>query len=508
MIFAFVAMAAPMVAGALPAGGQDITMPGFTIHSPGTPWLIRDPQDATNKDGSLFDDRLPGFAIDFGVRPPDGSLSSVYLKVRALAVPTAAQDIKGALAEIKKGEEASLAVPSTRNRQISASVSETVVAGNACVRTDVVSDDLGVPGHQGEAHRLAVHGLKCPHPEFPSFVVSIEYSTRVPPGGSLLVPDQDGYAVQNSLRFAHLGYRVTQIPVGELPQMLTEADGAIWVAFGAANGKVARIDPKTNAVVATIPVGKLPIGITSDASGVWVANRDDNTVMQIDPKTNAVVKTVRLSGGPQQLAAGAGAIWVASLNGPVWRIDPVNGTALKIRGVGDQLAGIAVANGQVYVADYQNDAIVRIDPATNAVAGRIKAARFASHFLADGNTLWASIQEARPKGPCPFCSPEESTPVHRFKKTAVLRIDTAGDHVPVVFSNNIGNMPRGIAMWRGKLWVANWTGATLSVIDPAAPLNTSYFPIGLEPESVIATAGALWVTVSGLTKSVMRIDPE
>ncbi len=508
-LLGFLAMLAPAAAEPLPDGGMDVQMPGFTVHSPGKPWLMRGAVAETNKDGSLFGARPPGFAIFFRAFPQAGDDSSVYVTVSGTVIPSAARDVRGAVAEIKKQEDASIAAPSTRNRNIRGATSEVTVNGNLCVRTEMTSEDVGVPGHQGEPFPMAIHGLMCPHPEFPSFVVSIEYSTRLAPGKKLFVPEADGFAVQNSLKFTSLGYRVSQIPIGEMAQIMTEAEGSVWVAYGKDAGRVARIDPATNAVTANIPVGRLPIGIVGDASGVWVANRDDNTVMRIDPKTNSVVTTIKVSGGPQLLASGAGAIWVVSKSGSVSRIDPATNEATTIANVGGESGGIAVVNGFVYVNEYRDDRIARIDPATNKIVGRIPGARFIAYLLADGQYLWGSVQEARPATPyCFLCAPEEVTSVRLRKHTAMLKIDTAApDAVPDEFTYSVGNMPRGFAMWRGKLWVANWTGASLSVLDPRSG-GGMFFPIGIEPVSVLAAQGALWVTLSGPTHAVMRLDPE
>jgi YVTN family beta-propeller protein len=119
---------------------------------------------------------------------------------------------------------------------------------------------------------------------------------------------------------------VARIPVaqnvngGPSPTALTVGDGAVWVAnrftrnglnfTSGKRGTVSRIDPETNAVVATIPVGHEPFGIAADGGAVWVANRTDFTVSRIDPRTNAVTVTIALGNRPAGVAAGDGAVWV------------------------------------------------------------------------------------------------------------------------------------------------------------------------------------------------------
>ena len=74
-------------------------------------------------------------------------------------------------------------------------------------------------------------------------------------------------------------------------------------------------------VSATIPVGVKPFYIAAGSDAIWVANADDGTIDRIDPSTNAVVATITLlskgksggSAGPWAIAAGDGTVWVTSL---------------------------------------------------------------------------------------------------------------------------------------------------------------------------------------------------
>jgi YVTN family beta-propeller protein len=121
---------------------------------------------------------------------------------------------------------------------------------------------------------------------------------------------------------------VTTIPVaqnvaggGPSPTALATGEGAVWVAnrFVPPNGiapsgkrgTVSRIDPRTNAIVATIPVGYDPFEIAVGEGAIWVANRTGFTVSRIDPRTNHVVATIRIGNRPQGIAVGEGAVWVS-----------------------------------------------------------------------------------------------------------------------------------------------------------------------------------------------------
>ena len=74
---------------------------------------------------------------------------------------------------------------------------------------------------------------------------------------------------------------------GPSPTAVAVSDGAVWVAnrfivsgvfASGKRGTVSRIDPQTNAVVATITVGHEPFAIAAGYGAVWVTNRTDSTM--------------------------------------------------------------------------------------------------------------------------------------------------------------------------------------------------------------------------------------
>ena len=90
---------------------------------------------------------------------------------------------------------------------------------------------------------------------------------------------------------------------------------------------VSRIDPATNAVVATIETGAGAHDLLIDDNGVWITNYQANTVSRIDPATNTVVATIEGVGSGVGIAAGDGDIFVSTRSGGVSRIDPATNKA-------------------------------------------------------------------------------------------------------------------------------------------------------------------------------------
>jgi streptogramin lyase len=89
----------------------------------------------------------------------------------------------------------------------------------------------------------------------------------------------------------------------------------------AVEGKLNKIDPRTNTIVATSqPTGYNAQGIAVGAGSVWVAVADDQRVFRIDPETMQVI-------GSQPFKSGVvlfheGSLWVADDERGLLRLTP------------------------------------------------------------------------------------------------------------------------------------------------------------------------------------------
>jgi virginiamycin B lyase len=74
-------------------------------------------------------------------------------------------------------------------------------------------------------------------------------------------------------------------------------DEDVWVS-NKPKDSVIRLNPKTNAVVATIPVGSRPCsGLTTGFGSLWVPNCGDQTLSRVDLKTGGVTATIPMTIG-------------------------------------------------------------------------------------------------------------------------------------------------------------------------------------------------------------------
>jgi virginiamycin B lyase len=262
---------------------------------------------------------------------------------------------------------------------------------------------------------------------------------------------------------------------------LAAGEGSVWVSSN--DSQLVRIDPATNAVVATIP---LPPGIVAVGAGsVWVSDFDRNQVNRIDPATNTVVATIHVGAAPEGIAFSPGAVWVANHHdGTVSRIDPTTDTVVATVVIPDQIEtdgpqGIAASADAVWVAASGSAAVYRIDPATNTVVSKIpETAPCGSVILAAGS-VWVA------EGGC---------------RTRVTRIDPATDR-PVA-TILVGHNDVSAAL--GGVWITDFDKGDLLRVDPATNRIAARSHVGNIATAAVGLDGSLWTAT---TNAVVRIEP-
>jgi len=156
-------------------------------------------------------------------------------------------------------------------------------------------------------------------------------------------------------------------------------ENGVWVSDWDAPA-LYRLDRAGSKVVAVIDAGLAPKGLLATGAAVWVAATHDGKVLRIDPTTNAVVATVTVgrpgTSGPNWLASGFGSVWVGIPNDhTVVRIDPVRNaiqatipTPLGVLPCG----GFAILPTEVWSTGCDTVmGMTRIDPSTNRVVTKM-----------------------------------------------------------------------------------------------------------------------------------------
>ena len=98
--------------------------------------------------------------------------------------------------------------------------------------------------------------------------------------------------------------------------------GYVWIT-SSEHSVLSKVDPRTNRVVARIPVGRNPRFLTAGAGSIWTLNQGDGTVTRVDAKTNRRVADIKagLAGKGGEIAFGFNSVWATLEQFPITRID-------------------------------------------------------------------------------------------------------------------------------------------------------------------------------------------
>jgi streptogramin lyase len=310
-----------------------------------------------------------------------------------------------------------------------------------------------------------------------------------------------------------------EIRVGGQVIDIAVGDRAVWAVTCVARcandmrdalGRVVRIDPGTNRVVASIPVGP-PQAIATGEGGAWAVDFWNGKVARIDPRSNRVVATIPLrlpfavGHGPGShdflpfdVTVGEGAVWVSTDRGAVARIDPrSNSVAALVRVEGEATSELAAGAGAVWVPQGVLG-VWRIDPSTNQVVAKIPAPRTAKRVLETGSpavadgSVWVGEGVVRITG-------DPAGPYVIGHGGGLSRIDPRSNRIvdTIRFSHSVGVVASG----GGSVWAVE-NGRGVWRIDPATNR-----PVGspLRIDGVLRSVGygSLWVAESdGIVRRV------
>ncbi|MGZ4302911.1 MAG: Vgb family protein [Gaiellaceae bacterium] len=207
---------------------------------------------------------------------------------------------------------------------------------------------------------------------------------------------------------------VARVVTGAGPCGAASGFGSVWVAvYG--TGRLVRIDPRSNRVVARIGVARGICPIVVAAGSVWVASdmtifggnpsglaeaggalwiafgRNGSSLGRLDPKTGTLTKSPIGHNGPGFLSAIAGSLWTTTADGFAVRFDP---SAKQVVGAyavpGTPAEAAAGPDGMVWVAEKQHNTLTRIDPDRNRIVDVTGAGPGALAITGAGGDMWVT----------------------------------------------------------------------------------------------------------------------
>ena len=306
-----------------------------------------------------------------------------------------------------------------------------------------------------------------------------------PVGGSVWVASRDGGTVA---RIDPSTDRViATITTGERPSGVAIADGRVWVAVQAS-------PPSRRAlrVVASIPTGGV-LGLTAADGAIWAVERREGRLARIDPRTNRVAKRIWIGPGNEP-AVGPGGIWVPAYeSNQLILVDPVRGR--PVASVKGPYFAVAAGIGSVWALTLEDPTLVRIDPKTRRVAARVQLPPGPFGVAAGAGSVWV-------------CGGDFD---HPKSGGWIWRVDARTSRVTARLA--MPRLCRKVALGFGSLW-ATLHGALLYRIDPstgrvAARIRTSRGG-AFNQDYIAFTRDSVWVTnLNNATDAeLVEIDPE
>jgi serine/threonine protein kinase len=172
-----------------------------------------------------------------------------------------------------------------------------------------------------------------------------------------------------SKRLALFPPRVSS-PSGLSPGQLAAGEGFVWITFAAptASVQLLKIDERTGEIVDSISTPTEAAGVTVGEGAVWVrSNLASPYVYKVDPATGNIIGSLSL-GGADDVVARDGDVWVAdATDDAVIRVDPATVTQISVlSGPFVQPGSVDVAMGILWVLNRGDCSLVRVQLANNA----------------------------------------------------------------------------------------------------------------------------------------------
>jgi YVTN family beta-propeller protein len=253
-----------------------------------------------------------------------------------------------------------------------------------------------------------------------------------------------------------------------------------------------------------------------------------DSVAVIDPATTSIVAEIPIGARPSGIAAGEGSIWVANRDdNTILRIDPRSRRVTRTIGLPVEPREVAIAAQSVWVVSRAGDVVLRVDPATNEVVGTIPLGQGRElccepDLATGGEALWVSSR-GRLSRIDPATHTVETRRNAGVKSIAYghgsLWLVTAADHIERIDPNTnsvLGSFSRerigqtdwggaALAVGAGAVWTSTYLPGTLWKIDAATGEFAGRVRLGHSPVGVAFGEGAVWVV--GNDGTLLRVDP-
>ena len=209
----------------------------------------------------------------------------------------------------------------------------------------------------------------------------------------------------------------------------------------------------------------------------WVACKEDGRIARITLPGGRRTATVRIGSPVTAVAVGLRSVWALDSGSTLYRIDPRTSRIVERIPTGASAAyNIWVGAGSVWVADDQGARVIRVSPKTNRVRARIPVGDGPADMVFAGGRAW----------------------VITHRDNAVYRLDLATNAARRLAVVDVANAAaERLAFYRGGLWVTG-RGVGLVELDPETGAQRRSVEVDGTGIDIVAASGALWLPVRTL----------
>lgn len=230
--------------------------------------------------------------------------------------------------------------------------------------------------------------------------------------------------------------------------------------------------------------------VAADASFVSVGSESVAVIgpfggyAAIDPATNAVTAAGQVASGATRVLRTSAAVWITNYaDSEIVRIDPITSTVVaSLQFPGPD--GVAKLGATLAVASFDGGFVAQVDPSAEAISRQVDVGGQPTDVFVteDESAVWVAL----------------------FDTGEVVRIDAATFAITARIT--VGSGPVGLDAADGVLWVVNHAEGTVVGVDLATETVVSNFPVGAGPTAATSFNGSLWVTVTDAGELV-QLDP-
>ena len=259
-------------------------------------------------------------------------------------------------------------------------------------------------------------------------------------------------ACKDQLRLVRIdltkGRRTASVRLGGAVIAVAVGLGSVWALD--AGSALYRLNPRTARVTRRIALGAFaPYNIWIGSGSAWVADDQGGRVLRVSPSKNKVVARIAVGDGPSDMVFAGARAWVINhRDSTLFRIDMATNRAVRLATVGEDAAERFVILGDSLWFTGRGTPLLEVDPETGAMRRTIDIDGTGIDIVAANGALWVPVRT--------LAVDRTGFPT----MTAVRRVTTDGTVTTVATASGRVDV-HGLAAGGGSVWLADNTDGYL-----------------------------------------------